>query len=137
MVSIMRLKLINNFYLQLLLLFVLFSAIHYSFGYIFRPIYVFSIICVILFINKKSVIYKPFIIFYSIFSAIYFPIGVIYGSPSFNIFTSLMYTNYDEAKGFISNIPYYYYACSLFILALGYIALKIKIKNKSAIDQFF
>ncbi|CDH34869.1 conserved membrane hypothetical protein [Xenorhabdus bovienii str. Intermedium] len=126
----MRLKLINNFYLQLLLLFVLFSAIHYSFGYIFRPIYVFSIICVILFINKKSVIYKPFIIFYSIFSAIYFPIGIIYGSPSFNIFTSLMYTNYDEAKGFISNIPYYYYACSLFILALGYIALKIKIKKQ-------
>uniref|UniRef100_A0A3B0M158 Phosphoethanolamine transferase OpgE n=1 Tax=Arsenophonus endosymbiont of Trialeurodes vaporariorum TaxID=235567 RepID=A0A3B0M158_9GAMM len=134
-------KLINdnrNFLLKISLLIILFSLIHYAMGYPPRINYTAGIVALLIVINQLRIIYSGFIIIFTIIAALYFPIRLLYGTPSLTIATSVSYTNLNEAIEFISNIPYYLYAGSLFILLFGFFCttFKLKIGNKTKIGAF-
>lgn len=114
---------------KIMLLFITFSLIHYGLGYQPKFIYTIGIVAFLVFINSVKFLYISFIWIFTIISTIYFPIAILYGSPSFNILASLFYTNKDEAIGFLSLIPYYYYLFSLLILLLGVFCSRLKIKE--------
>lgn len=116
-------KLITNnqyFLLKILLLTILFSLIHYAMGYSPRLNYTAGIIALLIVISPLRIIYCGFIIIFTIIAALYFPARFLYGAPSLTIATSVTYTNLHEAIEFITNIPYYLYIGSLFILLFGF-----------------
>ncbi|MDQ5990055.1 phosphoethanolamine transferase [Providencia stuartii] len=108
-------------------LFAFFSIIHFSMGYYFKPFYVLAMTGLMLYLNQYRKIYIAIILFYTIIASLYFPVGILYGPPDYNIFSSFYYTNTEEAKGFISNINLRYYALSVLIFFFGMIVCRIKI----------
>ncbi|WP_182853130.1 sulfatase-like hydrolase/transferase [Arsenophonus endosymbiont of Aleurodicus floccissimus] len=121
-----------------MLLIILFSLIHYAMGYSPRLNYTAGIVALLIVINQLRIIYSGFIIIFTIIAALYFPIRLLYGTPPLTIAISVTYTNLNEAIEFISNIPYYLYAGSLFILLFGFFCttFKLKISNKTKIGAF-
>lgn len=129
-------KLINNnqyFWLKILLLTILFSLIHYAMGYPARLNYTAGIVALLIVISPLRIIYSGFIIIFSVIAALYFPARFLYGAPSLTIATSVTYTNLHEAIEFITNIPYYLYAGSVFILLFGFSCAKFKLKSSKKI----
>lgn len=125
-------KLINNnqyFLLKILLLTILFSLIHYALGYPPRLNYTAGIVALLIVISPLRIIYCGFIIIFTIIAALYFPARFLYGAPSLTIATSVTYTNLHEAIEFITNIPYYLYIGSLFILLFGFFCAKFKLNS--------
>ncbi|MEX9754782.1 sulfatase-like hydrolase/transferase [Providencia vermicola] len=108
-------------------LFAFFSIIHFSMGYYFKPFYVLAMTGLMLYLNQYRKIYIAIILFYTIIASLYFPVGILYGPPDYNIFSSFYYTNTEEAKGFISNINLRYYVLSVLIFFFGMIVCRIKI----------
>lgn len=129
-------KLINNnhyFWLKILLLTILFSLIHYAMGYPARLNYTAGIVALLIAISPLRIIYSGFIIIFTIIAALYFPARFLYGAPSLTIATSVTYTNLHEAIEFITNIPYYLYIGSLFILLFGFFCAKFKLNSSKKI----
>ncbi|HGJ5855489.1 sulfatase-like hydrolase/transferase [Arsenophonus nasoniae] len=124
-------KIANNEYFlpKIILLFITFSFIHCGLGYQAKFIYTIGVVAFLVFINRVKFLYISFVWIFTIISTIYLPIAILYGPPSFNILASLFYTNKDEAIGFLSLIPYYYYLFSLLILFLGIFCSRLKIKK--------
>ena len=116
--------------LCILLFFVCFS--HFALGYEFKAIYALAVFLLLLAVNANKFIYLTSIIFLAFIAAIYYPTAMLYGEPSFNIATAMLYTDRKESFEFLSNIPYFYYVVSFLILLLGYTAtrLKFEISNK-------
>lgn len=75
-------------------------------GYPPRLNYTAGIVALLIVINQLRIIYSGFIIIFTIIAALYFPIRLLYGTPSLTIATSVTYTNLNEAIEFISNILY-------------------------------
>ncbi len=113
---------------NIIILLALVSIIHHSFGFAFKPLYALSTLCFLIVINPCRLFYKTTVLFLSLCAAIYFPISSIYGSPNFNTVLSLFYTNKNEAKEFLFNLPYRYLFVSLIILTTGYVASKFTIE---------
>lgn len=120
------------FFLKIFLLFLFICLSHIALGYAFKPIYALAVFLLLLSMNIYNFIYFPFVIILALISAIYYPTAMLYGEPSFNIATSMLYTDKKESIEFLSNIPYHYYVVSLLILLLGYVTarLKFQISNK-------
>nr|ELR5079749.1 phosphoethanolamine transferase [Providencia rettgeri] len=116
--------------LSILVLFTFFSIIHYSMGYHFKPFYVIAITGLMVYLNQYRKLYIAIILFYSFIACLYFPVGVLYGPPDYNIFSSFYYTNTEEAKGFITNINLKYYILSVLILVFGILICQLKLNTK-------
>ncbi|WP_167386003.1 phosphoethanolamine transferase [Xenorhabdus miraniensis] len=101
--------------------------VNFSFGYEFRPFYAFSLIFLFIILNQFGILYKFSVVFLLILSAIYFPIGFIYGPPSFNSVLSLYYTNNNESLEFLSAIPKLYFIPSLLVIAIGFLCLNLSL----------
>lgn len=114
---------------NIIILLALVSIIHHSFGFAFKPLYALSTLCFLIVINPCKLFYKTIVLFLSLCAAVYFPISSIYGSPNFNTVLSLFYTNKNEAKEFLFNLPYRYLFVSLIILITGYAASKFTIQT--------
>lgn len=72
----------------------------------------------------------------SLVAAMYFPFGQAYGSPNFNTLLALHSTNFEESTEIMTIFPWYSYVVSLFILALGVIALRRKREEKRPWGHF-
>lgn len=120
------------FFLKVSLLFLFVCLVHIALGYEFKPIYAFAVFLLLLAVNTNKFIYLTLVILLAFIAAIYYPTGMLYGEPSFNIATAMLYTDRKESFEFVSNIPYYYYAASFFILLLGYASTRFRfeISNK-------
>lgn len=129
----------NKNYSKMALLFLFICLSHISLGFDFKIIYALSIFLFLISINQFRFIYMPLVIILSVISSMYFPIAMLYGEPNFNISTALLYTNTGESIEFLSNIPYYHYLLSLFILALGIYTSKFRfnIHKKTKLTNFF
>lgn len=105
---------------------------HLALGYEFKAIYAFAVLLLLLAVNANKFIYLTSVIVLAFIATIYYPTAMLYGEPSFNIATAMLYTDRKESFEFLSNIPYYYYAVSLLILLLGCASsrFKFKISNK-------
>jgi len=115
---------LNEKFLYFLLLFLFCIMVNYSFDYIFKIIYALALfIILVLLKDTLKYIYILFIVFLSVLGSLYFPIGQIFGSPSYNTVLSVFSTNYLEAKEFLFSIPVFYYLSSLLILILAGILL--------------
>ncbi|CDG89563.1 putative Similar to membrane protein YbiP of Escherichia coli [Xenorhabdus bovienii str. feltiae Florida] len=115
---------------------VIFSfLVNLSLGYTIRPIYTFTLFFLLVILNKYNFLYRSIVIFLLILSALYFPMGLIYGPPSFNSVLSLYYTNKGESLEFLSAIPVYYFISSIIVIIIGVLSLKlsVKISNKKFI----
>ncbi|HDN2510770.1 TPA: phosphoethanolamine transferase [Providencia rettgeri] len=116
----------NSLLLNILQIFLFFTLVHYAMGYHFKPFYVLAITGLAIFINKYRKFYLATILFYTVVASLYFPVGVLYGPPDYNIFSSFYYTNTEEAKGFISNINLRYYIWSILLFFFGIFICRIK-----------
>lgn len=118
-----------------IILFLFVCLSHIALGYEFKPIYALAVFLLLLAINIYRYIYLSIVILLAVISAIYYPTAMLYGEPSFNIATAMLYTDRKESFEFLSNIPYYYYAVAIFILLLGYVTTRFKfdISNKSRV----
>ncbi|WP_159075020.1 phosphoethanolamine transferase [Providencia alcalifaciens] len=125
----------NNFFLKILLIFIYFATIHYAMGYYFKPFYVIAITGLAVCLNQYRKWYIVLIIFYAIIASLYFPVGLLYGPPDYNIFSSFYYTNPEEAKGFISNINLKYYLLSALILFFGFIVCRINMTTSKNVKR--
>lgn len=93
-------------------------------GYPFKPLYIFFISIGLLYV--KNSIYRFIVLFFTILAAIYLPVGLIYGSPTYNTVASFYYTDIQESREFISNIDNKYFIYSILILAFGTLVSFIK-----------
>ncbi|WP_369309188.1 phosphoethanolamine transferase [Providencia rettgeri] len=115
----------NSSFLKILLIFIYFTTIHYAMGYHFKPFYVIAITGLAIYCNQYRKLYIVLIMFYAIVASLYLPVGLLYGPPDYNIFSSFYYTNPEEAKGFISNINLKYYLLSALIFLFGIIVCRM------------
>lgn len=111
------LKFISNF--------LLFSLLHKVMGYPFKPLYVLFISIGLLYVKNRS--YRFFVLFFTILAALYLPVGLIYGPPTYNTVASFYYTDIQESREFMSNIDSKYYIYSTFILIFGALVSSIKV----------
>ncbi|MDR5615319.1 phosphoethanolamine transferase [Arsenophonus sp.] len=111
---------------KLMFLFITFSLVHFGLGYATKPIYTVGIVAFLVSINRLNFLYYLFVIIFSVIAAVYLPASIMYGQPSFNIASSILYTDQNEAKEFISTIPYYYFLVSILIISLSFYSLKFK-----------
>ncbi|PHM58632.1 phosphoethanolamine transferase [Xenorhabdus sp. KK7.4] len=119
-------------FVPIVLIFIFSCLVNYSLGYSFRLFYSILLSFLLVIFNEFKLIYKLAIIFLISLSAVYFPVGLIYGPPSLNSIISLYYTNENESFEFISAIPIYYFISSLFVMFFGWLCfnLSLKIENK-------
>jgi glucan phosphoethanolaminetransferase (alkaline phosphatase superfamily) len=114
-------KLITRESLYLLLWLML---LHYSLGYPFKLIYVLSAFSgLLLLLNTGKWIYRCLVIVLTVAGALYAPVGIIYGYPDINVMGSLMYTNPQEAREFLGNIPLTAWLLTLSVTASGLVAV--------------
>ncbi|ATW33100.1 phosphoethanolamine transferase [Candidatus Williamhamiltonella defendens] len=115
---------LNEKFLYCLFLFLFCIMVNYSFDYILKIIYALALFVILILLKDTlKYIYSLFIVFLSVLGSLYFPIGQIFGSPSYNTVLSVFSTNYLEAKEFLFSIPVFYYLSSLLILILAGILL--------------
>ncbi|OTA15394.1 tRNA modification GTPase TrmE [Xenorhabdus vietnamensis] len=105
--------------------------VNFSLGYGFRPFYAFLLMFFLISLNKCNFLYKVSIVSLLILSSVYFPIGLIYGPPSFNSVLSLYYTNKNESFEFIKSIPIYYFFSSVIVIIIGFLNLNFSFKIES------
>lgn len=122
---------------KLIFLFITFSLIHFGLGYAPKLIYTFGIVAFLVSINKYKPLYLFFICLFSIISAFYFPIGVFYGTPSFNIIASFFYTNKNEFYEFLSSLPIYLHIGVILILFFGFQCAKFKFHINKKFNLLF
>lgn len=120
---------ISKLMLKFISVFLLFSLLHEVMGYPFKLFYILFISIVLLYVQNK--LYRFFVLLFTILAALYLPVGLIYGSPTYNTVASFYYTDIQESREFISNIEIKYYFYSLFILVLGYLVSLIKVNALS------
>lgn len=120
---------ISKLMLKFISVFLLFSLLHEVMGYPFKLFYILFISIVLLYVQNK--LYRFFVLLFTILAALYLPVGLIYGSPTYNTVASFYYTDIQESREFISNIEIKYYFYSLFILVLGYLVSLIKVNSLS------
>ncbi|HBO23852.1 MAG TPA: hypothetical protein DD649_13330 [Providencia sp.] len=111
--------------LKFISIFLLFSLLHTIMGYPFKLIYILTISIVLLYVKNGS--YRFFVLFFTTLAALYLPIGLIYGPPTYNTVASFYYTDIQESREFIANIDIKYYLYSIFILILGALVSSIKV----------
>jgi glucan phosphoethanolaminetransferase (alkaline phosphatase superfamily) len=91
-----------------------------SFGYCLRVFYPLTLLFILLLLLQFSrPLYIIVTLLLTFMSALYFPIGRLFGDPNYNALLSAVYTNPEEAQWFLINIPIHYYLGSLFLLLLG------------------
>ncbi|BBG58879.1 phosphoethanolamine transferase [Providencia rustigianii] len=115
---------ISKLMLKFISVFLLFSLLHNVMGYPFKPLYILFISIGLLYV--RSGLYRFFILFFTILAAVYLPVGLIYGPPTYNTIASFYYTDIQESREFISNIDNKYYLYSLLILVIGFLVSAIK-----------
>ncbi|MBI6200749.1 phosphoethanolamine transferase [Providencia rettgeri] len=115
---------LSKIMLKFIALFFLFSILHKVMGYPFKPLYIFFISIGLLYV--KNNIYRFIVLFFTILAAVYLPVGLIYGSPTYNTVASFYYTDIQESREFISNIDNKYFIYSILILAFGTLVSFIK-----------
>jgi glucan phosphoethanolaminetransferase (alkaline phosphatase superfamily) len=111
--------------------------INFALGYPFSLLYAVAFSCVLLLLWRFSPrLQKGVIVLYSLIAAMYFPFAQAYGSPNFNTLLALHSTTVEESSEILTIFPWYSYLVSLFILALGIIALRRKPTPKGAWNTF-
>ena len=101
-------------------------------GYYPKPnieqILIFSYLIIIFSSSKKIFWFLlfPFILIY----ALYTPIGLTFGGPTYQHISSLVATDTNEAKEFLLQIPYknYLYAISIIIIVVAYRIITVKFR---------
>jgi glucan phosphoethanolaminetransferase (alkaline phosphatase superfamily) len=107
--------------------------INFALGYPFSLLYAVAFGCVLLLLWRLSPhLQKSVIGLFSLIAAMYFPFAQAYGSPNFNTLLALHSTSVEESSEILTIFPWYSYLVSLFILALGIIALRRKPTPKGA-----
>lgn len=105
--------------------------INFALGYEFSILYAVAFSCILLLLWRSSPKFqKGLLAICSIIAAMYFPFGQAYGSPNFNTLLALHSTNFEESTELMTIFPWYSYLVSLFILALGVIAVRRKVTPK-------
>jgi len=106
---------IENLYLMLFTLF-----LHFSLGYPYKLIYVFSALSGLLLLRHiMKFLYRSLVVIFTLLGALYAPVGINYGYPDDNVIGSLMYTNANEAYEFLGNIPETTWLLSASIIFFG------------------
>ncbi|MGF6191556.1 phosphoethanolamine transferase [Serratia sp. 2723] len=107
--------------------------INFALGYPFSLLYAVAFSCVLLLLWRLSPrLQKSVIGLCSLVAAMYFPFAQAYGSPNFNTLLALHSTTVEESSEILTIFPWYSYLASVFILALGIIALRRKPAPKGA-----
>ncbi len=107
--------------------------INFALGYPFSLLYAVAFGCVLMLLWRLSPrLQKSVIGLFSLIAAMYFPFAQAYGSPNFNTLLALHSTSVEESSEILTIFPWYSYLVSLFILALGIIALRRKPTPKGA-----
>lgn len=108
-----------------LLLFLFSFGVDRSFGYCLRIFYPLTLLFILLLLLQfVRPLYRIVIVALTLISALYFPIGRLFGDPNYNALVSALYTNPEEAQGFLKTIPISYYVGSFVLLILGIIGLR-------------
>lgn len=108
-----------------LLLFLFSFGVDRSFGYCLRIFYPLTLLFILLLLLQfVRPLYRIVIVTLTLISALYFPIGRVCGSPNYNALVSAVYTNSEEAQGFLRTIPISYYVGSFVLLLLGLIGVR-------------
>lgn len=111
--------------------------INYALGYPFSLLYAVAFSCVLLLLWRLSPgLQKITIALCSLVAAMYFPFAQTYGPPNFNTLLALHSTTLEESSEIMTLFPWYSYLVSLFILALGIMALRRKPTPKRAWGYF-
>lgn len=101
--------------------------INFALGYDFSLLYAVAFSCILLLLWRSVPrVQKGLIAICSLVAAMYFPFGQAYGAPNFNTLLALHSTNFEESTEIMTIFPWYSYLVSVFILALGVIALRRK-----------
>lgn len=108
-----------------LLLFLFSFGVDRSFGYCLRIFYPLTLLFILLLLLQfVRPLYRIVTVVLTLISALYFPIARVCGSPSYNSLVSAVYTNSEEAQGFLRTIPISYYVGSFVLLLLGIIGVR-------------
>ncbi|SQA96457.1 Putative phosphoethanolamine transferase ybiP [Cedecea neteri] len=111
--------------------------INFALGYAFSLIYAIAFSCVLMLLWRTAPrAQKALLGLCSLVAAMYFPFGQAYGSPNFNTLLALHSTNFEESTEIMTIFPWYSYVVSLFILALGVMALRRKREEKTSLGSF-
>ena len=111
--------------------------INFALGYQFSLLYAVAFGCVLLLLGRRAPRFqKGMIALCSLLAAMYFPFGQAYGAPNFNTLLALHSTNFEESTEIMTIFPWYSYLVSVFILALGYIAVRRKATTKRGWSHF-
>lgn len=73
--------------------------------------------------------------FYAITTFLYFPVGWLYGSPTFKVVGSFLETNPTEAVEFLSTIPHYVWGLQVVYGILGYLAWRYGLSILFKLDK--
>ncbi|WP_053007484.1 phosphoethanolamine transferase [Pragia fontium] len=108
-----------------ILVVLVFSALFDSaFGHSIKPGYVLAVFIFLLWISRYSLVFSLLVVVCAVVSAMYYPIGIMYGSPNINIFISIFNTNINESADFLNNIPVLYIIPSLALVTIAALTLK-------------
>lgn len=108
-----------------LLLFLFSFGVDRSFGYCLRIFYPLTLLFILLLLLQfVRPLYIMTTLVLTLISVLYFPIGRVFGTPSYSALVSAVYTNPEEILGFMKIIPIYYYVGSFILLLLGIIGLR-------------
>lgn len=111
--------------------------INCALGYEFSLLYAVAFSCVLLLLWRRAPRFQKGLIgVCSLIAAMYFPFGQAYGAPNFNTLLALHSTNFEESTEIMTIFPWYSYLVSLFILALGLIAVRRKAAPRKAWGHF-
>ncbi|HFZ8995145.1 TPA: phosphoethanolamine transferase [Citrobacter freundii] len=104
--------------------------INLALGYPFSLLYTAAFTCLLLMLWRYAPrTQKALLGMSSLLAAMYFPFGQTYGAPNFNTLLALHATNVEESTEILTIFPWYNYLISLFIFALGVMALR---RNKES-----
>ncbi|EPF18622.1 Putative phosphoethanolamine transferase ybiP [Cedecea davisae] len=111
--------------------------INFALGYEFSLLYAVAFSCVLLLLWRAAPrVQKALLAVCSLVAAMYFPFGQAYGAPNFNTLLALHSTNFEESTEIMTIFPWYSYVVSLFILALGVLAVRRRREEKRAWRHF-
>ncbi|WHP29976.1 phosphoethanolamine transferase [Trabulsiella odontotermitis] len=106
--------------------------INLALGYAFSALYTVAFACVLhLLWRTFPRVQKALIGVYSLVAAFYFPFAQAYGAPNFNTLLALHSTNMEESTEILTIFPWYSYFIAVFIFALGVIAVRRKITERT------